>query len=88
MRAAVTAIFGYSAASLAEVTAFDLSKIPTSTQKVRNTDEYASFTHDICGKQLEAFGDLLFAKNSNSSFLNAQPLSNNTGVVIPAGTFG
>jgi len=75
-------------ASTAQVTAFDLSKLPTSTLKVRNTDEYASFTHDICGKQLEAFGDLLFAKNSNFSQLHGQPLSNATGVVIPAGQVG
>jgi iron complex outermembrane receptor protein len=37
---------------------------------------------------LELFGDFLFAKNHNLSFLNAQPLSNGTGVVVPAGRVG
>jgi iron complex outermembrane receptor protein len=64
------------------LTGFDLSKFPTSTLKQRDTDEFASFTHDIFGKQLEVFGDLLYAQNSNFSQLNAQPLSNATGVVI------
>ena len=72
----------YNAASTAQVIAFDLSKIPTSTQKQRNTDEYASFTHDIFGKQLEVFGDMMYANNNNFSQLNGQPLSNATGVVI------
>jgi len=75
----------YNPASFAQVTAFDLAKLPTSTQKQRNTDEFASFTHDIFGKQLEVFGDLMYANNNNFSQLNGQPLSNRTGVIIPAG---
>jgi len=75
----------FNTATDAQVTAFDLSKIPTSTQKQRNTDEYASFTHDIFGKQLEVFGDIMYVNNNNFSQLNGQPLSNGTGVVIPAG---
>ena len=72
----------YAPASTAQVTAFDLSKLPTSTQKERNTDEFASFTHDIFGKQLEVFGDFMYANNNNFSQLNGQPLSNATGVII------
>ena len=45
-------------------------------------DEYASFTHDIFGKQLEVFGNFLFAQNSSFSQLNAQPLSTDEGVLI------
>ncbi len=76
----------YDPATTADVTAFDLSKIPTSTQKQRNTDMFGSFTHDIFGKQLEVFGDLMYANNNNYLQLNGQPLSNRTGVVIPGGT--
>jgi iron complex outermembrane recepter protein len=61
---------------------FDLGKVPTSTQKQRNVDEYASFTHDIFGKQLEVFGNFLFAQNTSFSQLNAQPLSTDEGVII------
>ncbi len=43
----------------------------------------ASFTHDIFGKQLEVFGDMMYANNNNFSQLNGQPLSNGTGVIIP-----
>ncbi len=61
---------------------FDLSKLPTTTVDISNTNAYASFTHQIFGKQLELFGDFLFAHNHNQSFLNGQPLNNGTGVII------
>ena len=61
---------------------FDLSKLPTSTLDISNTNAYASMTHQIFGKQLEVFGDFLYAHNHNESFLNGQPLSNGTGVII------
>jgi iron complex outermembrane receptor protein len=51
-----------------------------------NTNAYASFTHQIFGKQLELFGDFLYANDHNLNFLNAQPLSNGTGVVILGST--
>ena len=72
----------YNNVGLGAILAYDLSTRPTSTQKQRNTDEYASFTHDIFGKQLEVFGDMMYANNNNFSQLNAQPLNNGTGVVI------
>ncbi len=62
--------------------AFDLSKLPTSTLDISNTDAYASVEHQIFGKQLEFFSNFLYAKNHNESFLNGQPLSNGTGVII------
>ncbi len=61
---------------------FDLSKLPTSTIDISNTNAYASMTHQIFGKQLEIFGDFLYAHNHNESFLNGQPLNNGTGVII------
>jgi iron complex outermembrane receptor protein len=68
--------------SSAPIAAYDLSQVPTSTLDYANTNAYASFTHQIFGKQLELFGDFLYSHNHNLSFLNAQPLSNGTGVVI------
>jgi iron complex outermembrane receptor protein len=60
----------------------DLSKLPTSTLGINNTDAYGSFNHQIFGKQLEIFGNFMYANNHNFSQLNAQPLSNGTGVII------
>ncbi len=73
----------YTPASTVQVFGFDLSKVPTSTLEQRNTDLLGSFTHDIFGKQLEVFGDVMYANNNNFSQLNGQPLSNRTGVVVP-----
>lgn len=72
----------YNNVSQATITSYDLSQVPTSTLDFANTNAYAAFTHQIFGKQLEIFGDFLFSHNHNLSFLNAQPLSNGTGVVI------
>jgi iron complex outermembrane receptor protein len=66
----------YTPVSGAFVAGYDLSKIPTSTLDVSDTNAYASFTHQIFGKQLEIFGDFLYTHNHNLSFLNAQPISN------------
>jgi iron complex outermembrane receptor protein len=72
----------YAPATVGEVTSFNLSTKPTNTLQVENTNAYASFSHQICGKQLEAFGNVIYSHNDSESFLNAQPLSNGTGVVI------
>src|ERR1022692_3052872 len=63
---------------------YDLSQRPTSTLDVSDTNAYASFSHQIFGKQLEVFGEFLYTHNHNLSFLNAQPISNasNPAVVI------
>jgi len=61
---------------------FDLSKLPTTTLDIHNTDAYASMEHQFFGKQLEFFGNFLYAHNTNESFLNGQPLNNGTGVII------
>lgn len=78
----------YSPATFNQITAFPLSTIPTSTLGLENTDAYLSLNHQIFGKQLEFFGNFLYARNHNENFLNAQPLSNFTGVVIPGGRVG
>lgn len=72
----------YMRVSQATITSYDLSQVPTSTLDVSNTNAYAAFTHQVFGKQLELFGDFLYSHNHSQNFLNAQPLSNGTGVVI------
>ena len=65
-----------------EVLTFDISQIPNSTLDQSRSNLAASFDHQICGKQLELFGNFLYTYNHSESLLNAQPLSNGTGVVI------
>ncbi len=72
----------YRRSSTAEIISYDLSQKPTSTLDESSSTAYASFEHKICGDQLVAFGNFLFAHNHSESDLNAQPLSNNTGVVV------
>jgi iron complex outermembrane receptor protein len=67
---------------------FNLSTQRTSTLDLANTSAYSSFSHQIFGRQLELFGDFLYTRNHSTSYQNAQPLSNATGVVIPAGHVG
>ena len=56
--------------------------MPNSTLDQSRSNFAGSFDHQICGKQLELFGNFLYSYNHSESFLNAQPLSNGTGVVI------
>jgi len=72
----------YDNVGLGGLLSFDLSKLPTSTLDIANTDAYAAVEHQIFGKQLELFSNFLFAKNHNELFLNGQPLNNGTGVII------
>src|SRR6266404_6832947 len=72
----------YRRSSTAEIISYDLSQKPTSTLDESSSTAYASFEHKICGDQLVAFGNFLFAHNHSESDLNAQPLSNNTGVIV------
>ena len=72
----------YRQSSQAELITYDLSAKPTSTLDLSSTTAYTSFLHKICGDQLQAFGNFLFAHNHSENDLNAQPLSNANGVVI------
>ena len=78
----------YQAASATEVLAYDIARMPTSTLDSCRMNVVASFDHQIFGKQLELFGNFLYANNDYRAVLNAQPLSNASGVVIPAGRPG
>jgi iron complex outermembrane recepter protein len=72
----------YHVVTQATITSFDLSTIPNSTLDQQRTNINASLSHQIFGKQLELFGNIMYANNHSESFLNAQPLSNGTGVII------
>ena len=78
----------YRLSSQGEVLSFNLANKPNSTLDQARSNFAGSFDHQICGKQLELFGNFLYASNHSESFLNAQPLSNGTGVVIPPGRVG
>src|ERR1043166_9159227 len=72
----------YHMVSQATITSFYLSTLPNSTLDQQRTNINASLSHQIFGKQLELFGNVMYANNHSESFLNAQPLSNGTGVII------
>ncbi len=64
---------------------FDLSRATTITLDQNRLNVFASGDRQLIGNHVVAFVDFLYASNYSQSQLNAQPLSNNTGVVIPAG---
>jgi iron complex outermembrane receptor protein len=78
----------YRTATFGEVLSFDLAQRPTSTLDTSRTNVVVSASHQIFGKQLELFGNFLYSNSDYQSFLNAQPLNNGTGVIIPAGRVG
>lgn len=78
----------YNAAQLNEVLNFNLANVPTNTLDTSRTNVIVSASHQIFGKQLEMFGNFLYSNSDFRSYLNAQPLSNGTGVIIPAGHVG
>ncbi len=82
--------YGLPQTSGAIVQGFDLAAAPTSYIEQTNQNAIASFTHQLWGKRLELFGDLLWSQNHNESFLNAQPLTSGPGaqLVMPAGQVG
>ncbi len=79
--------YGAPIGTVAIVNGFNLAERPTSYLEENNQSAIASFTHQIYGKRLELFGDLLWAQNHNQSFLNAQPVTGGS-LFIPAGRVG
>jgi iron complex outermembrane recepter protein len=72
----------YHMVSQATITSFALFHIPNSTLDQQRTNINASLSHQIFGNKLELFGNMMYANNHSNNFLNAQPLSNGTGVII------
>ncbi len=64
---------------------FDLSKATSITLDQNRLNFYGSFDRKLIDNHLVAFGDVLYTKNYSQSYLNAQPVSTATGVVIPQG---
>ena len=67
---------------VADQSNFNLNNIPTSTLDLTRTNAVASFNHQVFGKQLEFFGNFLYANSTNRSFLNAQPITLGQGLLI------
>ena len=68
------------------VAGFDLSQATNITLDQTRLSVIASADRQLYGKHLVAFADFLYTSNYSQSQLNAQPISNATGVVIPAGS--
>ncbi len=63
----------------------NLSRFTGITLDQNRTDVIASADRELIEKHVVAFADILYASNYSQSYLAPQPVSNNTGVVIPAG---
>ena len=70
--------------STAVTNGFDLSKNTSVTLDQNRLNFIGTFERDLIGKYVQAFADVLYSSVYAQSQLNAQPLSNATGVVIPA----
>ena len=78
----------YIANALAPIPAIrqvNLSQFTGITLDQNRTNVFASADRQLIDKYVVAFADILYASNYSQSYLAAQPLSNNTGVVIPYG---
>ena len=80
----IPAAYAASSPGLA-VTGFNLAAATDITLDQNRFNVVASGDRQIIGKNLVAFTDFLYSSNYSQNYLNAQPLSNNTGVIIPAG---
>ena len=63
---------------------FDLSRATSITLDQSRLNFFGSADRQLIGNHVVAFGEFLYASNYSQSYLNAQPLSNATGVVVPA----
>ncbi len=68
--------------TLGQSFSYNLGQVPTSTLDTARTNVIASASHQIVGKQLEIFGNFLYANSDYQSFLNAQPLNTASQVLI------
>ena len=67
---------------------FNLSNATGVTLDQNRTNVFASADRQLLGDHVVAFADFLYASNYSQSYLNAQPVSTNTGLVIPIGAPG
>jgi len=78
----------YRPSSADEFLNYDISRVPTSTLDIARTNAIASFNHQVFGKQLELFGNFIYANSDYQNVLNAQPVTTGNGVIIPPGRVG
>ena len=71
--------------SLQAAGGFNLSNATTVTLDQNRTNVFASADRQLIGDHVVAFVDFLYASNYSQNFLNAQPVSTNTGIVVPIG---
>ena len=72
-------------ANRAATNGFDLSQAAGLTLDQNRLNLFASGDRQLVGSHVVAFAEFLYASDYSQSALNAQPLSNATGVMIPAG---
>ena len=72
--------------SAATTQQFDLARATSITLDQTRLSVFASADRELFDKYVVGFADFLYSSNYSQSYLNAQPLSNATGVVIPAGS--
>ena len=71
--------------SLAAAGGFNLANATDVTLDQNRFNVFASADRELIGNHVVAFADFLYASNYSQSQLNAQPLSTNTGIILPIG---
>ncbi len=64
---------------------FNLANATDVTLDQNRFNVFASADRQLIGDHVVAFADFLYASNYSQSQLNAQPLSTNTGIILPVG---
>ena len=72
--------------STAASTGFNLANATTLTLDQNRLNVFSSADRQLFGDHMVAFADFLYASNYSQSQLNAQPVSTNTGLVVPYGS--
>ena len=89
--AAPTGVTGFPAGTYTQTTSgaasegFNLANATNITQDQNRLNIFGSGDRQLIGNHVVAFADVLYASVYSQSALNAQPLSNATGISIPAG---
>ena len=65
---------------------FDVSRLLSLTLDQNRLSFFGSFDRQLLGNHLVAFGEFLYARNYAQNYLNAQPVNNADGAVVPAGS--
>ena len=77
-------VYNPSSSGLAS-TGFNLANATVLTLDQNRLNVFSSADRQLFGEHMVAFADFLYASNYSQSQLNAQPVSTNTGLVVPYG---